>query len=177
MKLKKQDRDGMFKSLFAAYFVLLLHVFLIAGIGITIVLFKGVYHYLPWILGGIALLIIVLFWIIYLKIKRSSTDIKEVLNHPAFQNRNVEIKLLGGMASFKIDSTGTVLPGQEQINLIQDQSGQSHAYQLPQLEDGHRNIEQRLSELADLYNKEMIDDNEYDMAKKRILFESSSDCQ
>ncbi|SLM27681.1 conserved hypothetical protein [Desulfamplus magnetovallimortis] len=167
MKFKKQDKDGVFKSLFAAYFVLLLHVFLLSGTGITVVLFKGVYHYLPWILGGIALLVIALFWIFYLRIKRSSTDIKDVLNHPAFQNRNVEIKLLGGVASFKIDA-----PVAGDSRFLLNNNGESGAAMLPMIEEGSRNIERRLSELADLYNRNLIDDEEYDMAKKRILFES-----
>ena len=169
MKFKKHDQDGIFKSLFAAYFVLLLHVFLLAGTGITVVLFKGVYHYLPWIIGGIALLVIALFWIFYLRIKRSSSDIKDVLNHPAFRNRNVEIKLLGGVASFKIAA-----PTEGDNPLLLDQNGGPNGQPLPLLEEGHQHIERRLSELADLYTRDLIDDEEYNMAKKRILFESVS---
>ncbi|MBF0201864.1 MAG: SHOCT domain-containing protein [Desulfamplus sp.] len=165
MKFKKQDREGIFKSLFAAYFVLLLHLALLAGVGLTVLLFKGVYHYLPWIMGGIALLIVALFWIFYLRLKRSSSDIKEVLNHPAFRDRRVEIKLLGGMASFKIDAPG-------HAPLLPDGHGEANA--MPLLEDGERNVERRLSELAALYSRDLISDEEYDMAKKRILFESGT---
>ena len=193
MKFKPTDKEGIFKSLFAAYFVLLLHVFLVAGVGVAVVLFKGVYQYLPWILSGIAALVIALFWIFYLRIKRSSTDIKDVLSHPAFQNRNVEIKLLGGMATFKLTAPGgdnllSVEPEQtvhllsgQGANLLAQHTDVSDMQYISQeeryhhtssLEAGDTRIERRLSELAGLYNRKLINDEEYDMAKKRILFES-----
>ncbi len=170
MKIKKRDKEGIFKSLFAAYFVLLLHVFLLAGVGLTVVLFKGVYHYLPWIMGGIAAMIIALFWIFYLRVKRSTTDIKDVLNHPAFRDRQVEVKLIGGLASFKIDA-----PGRGGSPLMLTEGEGEPMSSMPLLEDGHRNIERRLSELASLYSRDLIDDDEFEMAKKRILFDSQDE--
>lgn len=173
MKFKPTDKEGIFKSLFAAYFVLLLHIFLVAGAGVTVVLFKGVYEYLPWIMGGIAALVIALFWIFYLRIRRSSTDIKDVLSHPAFQNRNVEIRLLGGVATFKLGAPeSNRISGGDQELLAQN--GEGNSYQTQKLESGHIHIERRLSELAGLYKKGLIDDEEYDMAKKRVLFESGT---
>ncbi|MGD9733071.1 MAG: SHOCT domain-containing protein [Desulfamplus sp.] len=187
MKFKPKDKEGLFKSLFAAYFVLLLHVFLVVGVGVAVVLFKGVYEYLPWILSGIAALVIAVFWLFYLRIKRSSTDIQDVLSHPAFQNRNVEIKLLGGVATFKLS-----MPVSNSDNLLAGQSGQgvnllvqdtniskisdnegigADQYYNPKLESFNNNIEQRLAQLAQLYNQNLITDDEYSMAKKRILFE------
>ncbi|MBF0202892.1 MAG: SHOCT domain-containing protein [Desulfamplus sp.] len=197
MKFIPTDKEGVLKSLFAAYFVLLLHVFLVAGVGITVVLFKGVYQYLPWIMTGIAALVIALFWIFYLRIKRSSTDIKDVLSHPAFYNRSVEIKLLGGVATFKLGTPVGSLPPGDQIRLLDQNKpiGQDeesvNRYQTSRLESGHTNfesghtnielghtnIERRLSELAGLYKKNLIDDEEYSMAKKRILFESGIDSE
>lgn len=187
MKFKPKDKEGLFKSLFAAYFVLLLHVFLVVGVGVAVVLFKGVYEYLPWILSGIAALVIAVFWLFYLRIKRSTTDIQDVLSHPAFQNRNVEIKLLGGVATFKLS-----MPVSNSDNLLAGQSGQgvnllvqdtniskisdnegigADQYYNPKLESFNNNIEQRLAQLAQLYNQNLITDDEYSMAKKRILFE------
>ncbi len=187
MKFKPKDKEGLFKSLFAAYFVLLLHVFLVVGVGVAVVLFKGVYEYLPWILSGIAALVIAVFWLFYLRIKRSTTDIQDVLSHPAFQNRNVEIKLLGGVATFKLS-----MPVSNSDNLLAGQSGQgvnllvqdtniskisdnegigADQYYNPKLESFNNNIEQRLAQLAQLYNQNLITDDEYSMAKKRMLFE------
>ena len=82
IKDKIKDKDGIFKSLFAAYFVILLHVFLLAGTGLTVILFRGVYNYLPWIMGGLAVLVLALFWLFYTRMKKSSRDIKDVLSFP-----------------------------------------------------------------------------------------------
>jgi len=40
MKFKNKDKDGLFRSIFTAYFILLLHVFLLAGTGVTIIFSK-----------------------------------------------------------------------------------------------------------------------------------------
>ncbi|MBF0388768.1 MAG: SHOCT domain-containing protein [Desulfamplus sp.] len=193
MKFKPTDKEGVFKSLFAAYFVLLLHIFLVVGVGVTVVLFKGVYEYLPWILSGIAVLVIAIFWIFYLRIKQSSTDIHDVLSHPAFQNRNVEIKLLGGVATFKLSMPPTVgdnilLQDGQSRKLLQEQTtanyNQDHhsdnqdyteVFEQKHQNQGHTNIERRLTELAALYNRGLINDEEYEMAKKQILFESNQE--
>ncbi|MCP4114187.1 MAG: SHOCT domain-containing protein [Desulfobacteraceae bacterium] len=166
MKAKKKDKEGIFKSLFAAYFVILLHVFLLAGTGITVVLFRGVYHYLPWIMGGLAVLILVLFWIFYMKMKKSSRDMKEILSFPEFRGRTVEVKLLGGMATFTVKGgegyDATPLIGQDGFH------GNGGPLRLAAPEEG---IEQRLAELAKLYEEELITKDEFDTAKKRILFD------
>ena len=165
MKVKKKDKEGIFKSLFAAYFVILLHVFLLAGTGISVVLFRGVYHYLPWIMGGLAVLIIVVFWIFYRKMKQSSRDVKDILSFPEFRGRTVEIKLLGGMATFTVQGgTSEAMPliGQDGFQ------GNGGPFRLAAPEEG---IEQRLAELAKLYEEELITRDEFDMAKRRILFD------
>jgi hypothetical protein len=167
MKFKNKDKEGIFKSLFAAYFVLLLHVFLLAGTGITVVLFRGVYHYLPWIMAGLAVLILALFWIFYLRMKKSSREIKDVLSFPEFRGRAVEIKLLGGMATFSIgESKGADTP------LLGHGGFQGDGGQL-RLAAPEEGIEQRLAELARLYGDKLITREEFDMAKRRILFDSS----
>ncbi|MBF0209563.1 MAG: SHOCT domain-containing protein [Desulfamplus sp.] len=191
MKFKPTDKEGVFKSLFAAYFVLLLHIFLVVGVGVAVVLFKGVYEYLPWILSGIAVLVIAIFWIFYLRIKQSSTDIHDVLSHPAFQNRNVEIKLLGGVATFKLSMPPTggdnillqdgqsrkLLQEQTTANYNQDSDNQDYTevFEQKHQNQGHTNIERRLTELAALYKRDLITDEEYEMAKKQILFESNQE--
>ncbi|MCW8801016.1 MAG: SHOCT domain-containing protein, partial [Desulfobacter sp.] len=98
MSIRKKDKDGLFKNIFAAYFILLLHVFLLAGIGLTVILFKGIYHYLPWIMGGIAIMVLAIAWLIYHRVRATSSSLSEVLGLPEFQDRAVEIRLLGGLA-------------------------------------------------------------------------------
>ncbi len=163
MKFKKRDKEGVFKSLFAAYFVILLHVFLLAGTGVTVVLFRGVYNYLPWIMGGLSIMILGLFWIFYTKMKKSSSDIKDILSFPEFRDRNIEISLLGGLASFKIEG------GNKELPLI----GQNFANGNPgifRLEGPKDSTDKRISDLADLYDRDLITKEEFDLAKKDILY-------
>ncbi|MFO7749479.1 MAG: SHOCT domain-containing protein [Desulfobacteraceae bacterium] len=161
MKFKRHDKEGIFKSLFAAYFVILLHVFLLAGTGVTVVLFRGVYNYLPWIMGGLAVLILVLFWFFYYRIKKSSNDIKDLLSFPEFRDRNVEIKLLGGVASVKIDGSGN--PADFSTTLL---SGGDEMPRLEQLPDRNENS---LKDLADLYDRGLLTLDEFETAKKKLL--------
>ena len=167
MKDKKRDRDGIFKSLFAAYFVLILHVFLLAGTGITVVLFRGVYHYLPWIMAGIAILIIALFWVFYMRMKKNTREIKQILAFPQFQGRNVEIKLLGGMASFKID--GGAPPASSNM-LALEHTPPSPGNAIPMLEAVSDSPDKRLSDLAQLYRSDLITREEFDLAKEQIFW-------
>ena len=174
MKFKNRDKEGIFKSLFAAYFVLLLHVFLLAGTGITVVLFRGVYHYLPWIMAGLALLIIALFWIFYLRMKKSTREIKDILAFPQFQGRNVEIRLLGGMASVKIDG-GT--PGSSEMMAL-GHTKESHAADtIPMLgmTVASESTDIRLSDLAKLYNSDLITREEFDLAKQEIFNDNNDE--
>ena len=157
-KFKKRDSEGVFKSLFAAYFVLLLHVFLLAGTGITVVLFKGVYNYLPWIMGGIGISILSLFWFFYRKMRQGSTDLKEMLSFPEFSGRTVEVKLLGGLASFKVHGNNDQMP-------LLGHTQASHL-QLPLQSDA---LDRRLSYLAELYEHDIITREELDIAKQRIF--------
>ncbi len=163
MKFKRKDKEGVFKSLFAAYFVILLHIFLLAGTGVTVVLFKGVYNYLPWIMGGLSIMIIGLFWIFYTKMKKSSNDIKDILSFPEFRNRNIEISLFGGLASFKIEGGNNTLP-------LIGQDFSPEAADILRLENPHNLTAKRISDLADLYDRDLITKEEFDMAKKDILY-------
>ena len=42
MNFLKNDKDGLFKSIFTAYAILLLHLLLLAGAGVAVVLFKEI---------------------------------------------------------------------------------------------------------------------------------------
>lgn len=161
MNFKKKDKDGLFRSIFTAYFILLLHVFLLAGVGVTIVLFKGVYQYLHWIMAGLGILVLGIAWIFYRRMRHSTTDIKSILAMPEFQNRTVEVKLLGGLASFKIDAASNDTP---QIAHASDSETDKFLI-------GHdiASTEQKIIALTTLYEKDLISKEEFDKAKQNIL--------
>ncbi len=158
MIFKNYNKSGLFKSIFTAYFILLLHVVLIAGIGLTIILFKGVYQYLPWIMGGIALLVIIISTLLYQRMKNNSAQIKDILAMPQFQDQTVDIKLLGGIASFKIT------PGTNKQVLIDNNYSNT-----PMIENDINKTEQKILKLTILFEKDIITKEEFDKAKQNII--------
>ena len=162
MKLKKTDKEGLFKSIFTAYFILLLHVFLLAGVGLTVVLFKGVYHYLPWIMAALGLAVVALAFLIYRRMKQSTSQIQDILGVPEFRDRTVEVRLLGGLASFKINApeanSATALPPPD---VVQDNT--------LLIESAVDRTQRKMLELNTLYEKELITEEEYQDARQRLI--------
>lgn len=161
MNFKNKDKDGLFKSIFTAYFILLLHVFLLAGAGVTVVLFRGVYHYLPWVMGGIGILVLTIAWIFYRRMRHSSSDIKDILSMPEYRDRTVEVRLLGGLASFKIKAK------ENQQGLL-DHHPTPPSNRLLSEKDFNR-TEQKILNLTALYEKELITKKEFEKAKQTII--------
>lgn len=161
MNFKNKDREGLFRSIFTAYFILLLHVFLLAGVGVTIVLFKGLYQYLPWIMGCIGILVLTIAWIFYRRMRDSSSDIKDILSMPEFQDRTVEVRLLGGLASFKIKAS-------ENRQMLIDHNSSTPQQKLL-IENDIQNTEQKIVRLTALYEKDLITREEFEKAKQDII--------
>ena len=161
MSIRKKDKDGVFKNIFVAYFILLLHVFLLAGIGLSVVLFKGVYHYLPWIMGGIAILVLAIAWIIYARMRATSSSLSEVLGTPEFQDRAVEIRLLGGLATFEIKA--------KEQPLLPNHTGLSNYSDARLIESADDRAERKLIELNALYEKDLITEKEFEKARRSII--------
>jgi len=162
MKIPKADKEGLFKSIFTAYFILLLHVFLLAGVGLSVVLFKGVYHYLPYIMAGLAILVLSVAWIIYRRMRENTTDLRDVLSAPEFQDRTVEVKLLGGLASFKIKA-------KENNGLLLEHSSSTSYSDTRLIENSANKAERKMLELNTLYARELITKEEFETARQNII--------
>lgn len=165
MKLKNTDKEGVFKNIFIAYFILLFHVVLLAGIAIFVVLIKGFFEYLPWIMAGAGLLIVLCAWLVIRQMRKHSQQIQDIMSNEQLKNRNVEISFMGGLASFKINSkeqdTGRLLASPEpdghpsaDIRLIET--------------DGDR-AERKMNQLNALYEKDLITKEEFDKARQSII--------
>ena len=161
MSIRKKDKDGVFKNIFVAYFILLLHVFLLAGIGLTALLFRGIYHYLPWIMGGIAILVLSIVWFIYARMRATSSSIGQVLGTPEFQDRAVEIRLLGGLATFEIKA--------KEPALLPNHTDLSTYSETQRIESASDQAERRLLELNGLYGKDLISKEEFEKVRQRII--------
>jgi hypothetical protein len=161
MSIHKKDKDGLFKNIFVAYFILLLHVFLLAGIGLTALLFQGIYHYLPWIMAGIAILVLSIVWFIYHRMRETSSSLSEVLGTPQFHDRAVEIRLLGGLASFEIKA--------KEPPLLQSHTNLSPYADTGLIESADDRAERKLLEINELYEKDLISKEEFEKARQNII--------
>lgn len=108
MKKKKNEQQqptneaGLFKGVFAAYSVLLLHASLAVILGLVVIFFSGVIHYMAWILLGGFIIIALSAWYSIRKLKQHQQSLAKILSLPEFSGTSLEIRLLGGLASLKM---------------------------------------------------------------------------
>ncbi len=158
---KKKEDDGLVRSVLLAYFILALHVLLIAGVAILVLFFRGMVNYMLWIfLGGVVLIGLSAFYF-FRRMRAEGRSLGEALKNPMFNGRSVEVSLLGGMATVKL--------GQ------QDQSpaiGHDVVVDIPRLEDpeaSHNRDASELAELARMLEKDLITVEEFNTAKRHLL--------
>lgn len=161
MRAKKKEGDGLVKSVLLAYFILALHVLLIAVMAVLVIFFRGVVNYMLWIvLGGIAIVGLSAFFFLR-RMRAEGKSLREMLKNPVFSGRSVEVSLLGGMATVKLGQP-THAPA----------IGHDETLDVPRLEDpdASRNRDvSELAELARLLEKDLITVDEFNKAKRQLL--------
>jgi len=158
--LQAEKNEGVVKSIFIAYSILLAHLILLAALGLLVLFFRGVVNYLTWIfLGGAAIIIASGFYFIR-KLKKEQKTLREILLLPEFAGKDIEIRLLGGAASFKMGS-GKLSDGSN--------AADNPAKHYMQLENPVKSRIENLGELSRLYENKMISREEYEDLKKELL--------
>jgi hypothetical protein len=155
---QKRDGDGLMKSVMMAYLILVLHIVLLVGLGLLVFFFRGIVHYMLWIVifGGLGILASG-YWF-YRRMKAEGRSLRETLNSPLFRNKTVEVSLLGGLAQFRIGQSN------ERPRLDQDRSDSTQ-----QLEWSGDTQVQELTELARLLQNGLITPDEYEKAKQQLF--------
>ncbi len=157
-KFKLSD-NHLAGSLLLAFSILLFHVLLLAAIGLLIIIFRGIVNYLAWILLGGGLIAGAGVFVLYRYMQKEKSIVAKLLELPEFKNRRVEVNILGGLASFKIDQD--------------DQTRSAIDTTLTpvtrRLDDPDSLRVRELSELARLFEKDLITLEEYDRAKNDLL--------
>ncbi|NOQ41068.1 MAG: hypothetical protein GQ563_01010, partial [Desulfuromusa sp.] len=102
MKLNGEQNKSVFNGVMLGYLVLVLHVLLMVGLGVTVILIKGIYDF-RWLIfiAGIALLGGSGYYF-YHYFKEHKQKISDLMSDPAFSDRTFEISLMGGMATLKL---------------------------------------------------------------------------
>ncbi len=158
MKMNNEQNKGIFNGVFLGYFVLLLHVLLILGLGVAVVLIKGIYDFRWLILIGGIVLIVGSGYLFYRRLKESNRSLREAMNDPALRDRTLEISLLGGMASVKLGHVN------EQPQLID--AGEVN--EIRQLEAPRSQIKE-LGQLAKMLEDDLITREEFERLKKEMI--------
>ena len=151
-----KDNNSVIKSVFIAYFILLLHILLLAGLGVLILFFRGIVNYMLWIFLVGTGVIIFSAYRFYRRMKKEGKTLREMMNSPLFRGREVEISLLGGLASLKV--------GKPRHLLLENYHGE-----IKQLEDPDSVRFKELNELVRLFENNLITLEEYNQAKKQIF--------
>ncbi len=159
MKLNGEQNKSVFNGVMLGYLVLVLHVLLMVGLGVTVILIKGIYDF-RWLIfiAGIALLAGSGYYF-YHYFKEHKQKISDLMSDPAFSDRTFEISLMGGMATLKLGHKD------DSIRLI----GADSDDQIKQLE-GPKSVQiEELSELSRMLNDELITREEFLQLKKKII--------
>jgi len=141
-----------------AYFILILHVVLLAGIVLLVIFLRGVTQYMLWIFLAGAVAIVVSGYLFYRRMKAEGRTLKEMLRSPMMGGRAVEVSLLGGLASFRV--------GRAESRPAIDFDAPP---EVPRIEDPQTHHVREITELARLYEKNLITLEEYNKAKREVF--------
>ena len=159
MAFKKEKESQHFKSVLMAYFILVLHIVLVAGLVLMVIFFRGIINYMIWIFLGGLIAIIVSGYHFYKRMKMEGKTLREILNTYRHSGRSVEVSFLGGLASLKIGGEHHNPPA-----LNSHSSGQ-----IKQLEDPESIRYKEFSELVRLLENNLITLEEYNKFKEEIF--------
>ena len=160
MTIKDKMQSGeLMKGLFLAQLIILFHVFIIAILGITVLLLGGIARNLVWIILGVITATLILTYIIYRRTKSQGKDLLRDLDQTGMmRGRPLEISFMGGMMSFKVGRPDSPPALEAKSNR-----------QIQQLEDLETIRKRELADLAQLLADDMISIEEYTSAKQKIM--------
>ncbi|UCF95394.1 MAG: hypothetical protein JSW39_15000 [Desulfobacterales bacterium] len=160
MPLKdKNDSRELFRGVLLTHLILLLHLLVIALLGLLVIFFRSVTQHLLWVvLGGIAMIYLSgYFFYRRFKLKGKET-LHEMNTSPLFKGRSIEVSFLGGIASVKFGqpANSPALDGRPTPPTLQ-------------LEDPASVRLRELEALTQMFEKRLITPEEFNDLKKRIL--------
>jgi len=154
---------GIVKSVLVGYMILVLHLVLVAALGLLVLFFRGVVSYMVWIfLGGVAV-IGFSAWHFFRRMKREGRALNDMLASGPFRNRAVEVSLLGGLANLRVGA-----PSQSADLMLPHNIASPET----QLEDGESQRLRELAILARLLEKKAITQDDFDAATRRLFSRS-----
>jgi len=158
--MTEDKKRPLLSGIMAGYLVLLAHLLLIVILATAVVFIQTLAEYIEYVLAGGLLLIIGSAVFFYQLLKKNGKQIINTLQNPSFQGQNIEISLLGGLASVSINN-----PNKNSQLVLDDQTTTIQA--LP--ETPSISPQNELLRLANLYDRNLITEAEFKQLKKEIL--------
>ena len=103
--MNQQSENTIYKSLLAAFLILIIHVLLIGGIGVLILFFYGIVNHMVWVILGISCMSAGGVWL-YKRLKSDMKAMRDIAGN-TFKGKTVEASFLGGVANFRISDSRT----------------------------------------------------------------------
>ena len=155
----KNQGENLFKAVIMTHIILLLHLFIIVGLVLMVIFLRGVTQYTLWVFLGATGLFMLSSLIIYWRIKSKGKKLlHDIENSSLYQGRSFEVSFLKGLASLKFGQP-------DDLKAIENPSSEVK-FQL----EGPETVRIReLTELARMYEKDLITSEEYNRAKRQIL--------
>jgi hypothetical protein len=158
---KNKEISTIANSLVVASSILIFHVILLASLGILVFIFSGIVNYFFWIFLGVAALISGGLYLFYRYMKKQGgATFMKLMSLPELDGKNVEINLLGGLASFKVTDED-----KKRSRAIENNTNPAHLM----LEDPESKRFRDISALANMLEKELITREEYIHLKKSLM--------
>lgn len=159
VKLNDEQNKSVFNGVVLGYLVLVLHILLMIGLGITVVLIKGIYDF-RWLIliVGIALIGVSSYYF-YHYFKQHKQKLSDLMSDPAFTDRTLEISLMGGMATMRLGHKD------DSVRLIQADT----ETEVKQLESSESIQIRELSKLSRMLDDELITREEFLRLKQEII--------
>jgi hypothetical protein len=159
MGLQSHIKGGeVFKGVLLAHMILLLHLVIIAVVGVMVLVLGGLARNLLWFFFGAAVLVILSALLVYRRIKSHGRyTIAELDNMTLLKDRDVEVRVLGGLVTFSI---------------IRSRKRRAIPTSAPKdrlrLTDPATHLIQEMSVLTDLLEKKILTPDEFRKAKRRL---------
>jgi hypothetical protein len=155
----KNQSENLFKAVIMTHIILFLHLLIIAGLVLMVIFLRDITQYVLWVFLGAIGLIMLSGFFIYRRIKSKGKKMfHDIENSSLFQGRSFEVSFLRGLASLKFGQP-------DDLKAIENPSSEEKF----QLEDPETVRIRELTELARMYEKNLITSEEYNRAKNQIL--------
>ncbi len=151
--------ENLFKAILMTHVILFFHLLIIVGLVFLVIFIRGITHYMLWIFLGVTVLFILSGLFLYRRIKAKGKEtFHDIENSSLFRGRSFEVSFLRGLASLKFSQP-------DGLKTIESISADPKF----QLEDPETIRIRELTELARLFEKNLITSEEYDRAKNQIF--------